>query len=173
MTAAAGIVHEEFHGREFARRGGALRDGAALGQPAGAATRWRRRATRRIVDAADSRRSSSPDGAGRVRVIAGEFARREGPGEDVHADRTSGTCACRRRDADDARGARRLHDGARRAARRGARRTAPRPIARGGGRRSSIAPATRSSDRARTTTRRRCSSAASRSTSRSSATARS
>ena len=35
MTAASGIVHEEFHGRDFARRGGHVRNGATVGQPAG------------------------------------------------------------------------------------------------------------------------------------------
>jgi redox-sensitive bicupin YhaK (pirin superfamily) len=77
MTAASGIVHEEFHSADFARRGGTLemvqlwvnlpaRDKVA---PAGYQT---------LLDA-DIPSVPLPDGAGRVRVIAGEFDGRRGP----------------------------------------------------------------------------------------------
>ncbi len=77
MTAGAGIVHEEFHAREFARRGGALemvqlwvnlraRDKPA---PPGYQT---------LLNA-DIPQAALPRDAGQVRVIAGEYAGRKGP----------------------------------------------------------------------------------------------
>ena len=122
MTAASGIVHEEFHGREFAQRGGPVRDGPALGQPAAQATRWRLPATRRSSRQPRSRSVPLPGGLGTARVIAGEFAGAKGPAQtftpmhvvDLRSRRRSGR----------ARAAGRLDDGARRAARRAARWTA-------------------------------------------------
>jgi redox-sensitive bicupin YhaK (pirin superfamily) len=77
MTAASGLVHEEFHGREFARRGGlfemvqlwvnlpARHKGAPPGYQA--------------IAAAQIPELALPDGGGAVRVIAGEFLGAKGP----------------------------------------------------------------------------------------------
>ncbi|MDX5362901.1 MAG: pirin family protein [Pseudazoarcus pumilus] len=77
MTAGAGILHEEFHGEGFARRGGELemvqlwvnlpaRDKTA---PPGY----------QAIRSADIPVVKLPDGAGAARVIAGELAGRRGP----------------------------------------------------------------------------------------------
>lgn len=77
MTAASGILHEEFHSEQFRRRGGQLemvqlwvnlpaRD--KMGQPA-----YQSLLDAQIPDIALS------EGRGRVRVIAGEFDGRTGP----------------------------------------------------------------------------------------------
>ena len=78
MTAASGIVHEEFHGREYARRGG----------PFEMVQLWVNLPAQRQEGAAglpghpgqpDTRRSTLPRGQGSVRVIAGEFDGASGP----------------------------------------------------------------------------------------------
>ncbi|HSX80557.1 MAG TPA: pirin family protein [Candidatus Saccharimonadia bacterium] len=77
MTAASGLVHEEFHGHEFARRGGLF----AMVQlwvnlPAKdkmAPPRYQSIVSNQIPTV------SLPDGHGVVRVIAGEFAGAQGP----------------------------------------------------------------------------------------------
>lgn len=77
MTAASGILHEEFHSAQFTRSGGTLemvqlwvnlpaRDKMA---PAGYQT---------VLDG-DIPSVSLPDGLGRVRVIVGEYAGHSGP----------------------------------------------------------------------------------------------
>jgi len=77
MTAGAGIVHEEFQSERFTRAGGTLqmvqlwvnlpaKDKSA---PAGYQS----------LAAADIPEVALPDGAGRLRVIAGEFDGRRGP----------------------------------------------------------------------------------------------
>src|SRR5688572_39291 len=77
MTAASGLVHEEMHGREFTRRGGTLemlqlwvnlpaRDKAG---PPGYQS----------ITAAQVPEVPLPDGAGRVRVIAGSYGGQTGP----------------------------------------------------------------------------------------------
>jgi redox-sensitive bicupin YhaK (pirin superfamily) len=77
MTAASGILHEEFHSEEFTRRGGQLemvqlwvnlpaRD--KMGQPG----------YQSLLDA-QIPSIPLPGGAGRVRVIAGEFDGHKGP----------------------------------------------------------------------------------------------
>jgi redox-sensitive bicupin YhaK (pirin superfamily) len=77
MTAAAGIVHEEFHSRDFTAKGGTLemvqlwvnlprKDKSA---PPGYQT----------LTAAGIPQVELADGAGRVRVIAGSFGGRSGP----------------------------------------------------------------------------------------------
>jgi len=77
MTAGAGILHEEFHGEGFARRGGELemvqlwvnlpaRDKVA---PPGY----------QAIRSADIPMVKLPGGAGTARIIAGEFAGRRGP----------------------------------------------------------------------------------------------
>ncbi|SUI85676.1 Quercetin 2,3-dioxygenase [Serratia marcescens] len=47
MTAASGILHEEFHSRDFSRKGRHHGNGAAVGQPAGQGQNGRSRVTRR------------------------------------------------------------------------------------------------------------------------------
>jgi len=77
MTAASGLVHEEFHGRDFARRGGPFemvqlwvnlpaKDKLASPGYQG-------------IDAREIPTVSLADGRGAVRVIAGEFAGAKGP----------------------------------------------------------------------------------------------
>lgn len=77
MTAAAGIVHEEFHGREFAQRGGSF-EVAQLWVNLPAKDKMSPPHYQPILD---SRIPvvSLPDGAGKARVIAGEFAGAKGP----------------------------------------------------------------------------------------------
>jgi hypothetical protein len=73
MTAGGGILHEEFHSAvRRARR--AVRDGAAVGQPA-ERDKMAAAGYQAIADGADSR-VPLPDGAGTVRVIAGDVRRR-------------------------------------------------------------------------------------------------
>ena len=77
MTAASGILHEEFHSRDFTAKGGTLEmvqlwvnlpkkdKSAAPGY--------------QTLMAADIPEVVLPDGAGRLRVIAGAFGGRQGP----------------------------------------------------------------------------------------------
>ena len=77
MTAASGLVHEEFHSEKFTREGGmfevvqlwvnlpAEHKGAAPGY--------------QTLKSADIPRIALPNGAGSLRVIAGEFGGRKGP----------------------------------------------------------------------------------------------
>ena len=91
MTAAAGIVHEEFHSREFTRSGGTMRDGAALGEPAGggqdAAPGYQNIAQRDDPGRAAARRCGH--GARHRRRVR----RPPRPGKHVHADRCVGRAA--------------------------------------------------------------------------------
>jgi redox-sensitive bicupin YhaK (pirin superfamily) len=77
MTAASGLVHEEFHGRDFARRGGMFEMVQLwVNLPAKdkmAAPRYQGILNSQIPAV------SLPDGQGTVRVIAGEFAGAMGP----------------------------------------------------------------------------------------------
>src|SRR6266850_7758428 len=77
MTAASGLVHEEFHGREFARRGGMFEMVQLwVNLPARdkmAAPRYQGIGHGAIPTV------GLPDGHGAVRVIAGEFAGAKGP----------------------------------------------------------------------------------------------
>src|SRR5258705_309012 len=77
MTAASGIVHEEFHGRDFARRGGMFEMGQLwVNLPAKdkmAPPRYQSILEREIP------KVGLPGGRGSVRVIAGEFAGAKGP----------------------------------------------------------------------------------------------
>lgn len=77
MTAAAGLVHEEFHGTEYARKGGPFemiqlwvnlpkKDKMAKPGYQG-------------IESARIPRVELPDGAGSVRVIAGEYRDERGP----------------------------------------------------------------------------------------------
>jgi redox-sensitive bicupin YhaK (pirin superfamily) len=77
MTAASGIVHEEFHGRDFARRGGMFEMVQLwVNLPARdkmAPARYQNILNSQIPTV------SLPDGRGVVRVVAGEFAGTRGP----------------------------------------------------------------------------------------------
>ena len=77
MTAASGVLHEEFHGREFARTGGTFEMAQIwVNLPA-----RDKRAAPRYQDIATSQIPSVElaGGAGRVRVIAGECLGAKGP----------------------------------------------------------------------------------------------
>ena len=77
MTAASGIVHEEFHGRDYARRGGMFEMVQLwVNLPAKdkmAPPGYQSILSSRIPSV------SLPDGRGAVRVIAGEFSGARGP----------------------------------------------------------------------------------------------
>jgi len=77
MTAGAGIVHEEFHAPEFAGRGGTL-EMVQLWVNLPAADKMAAPAYQTLL-AADIPTVELDGGAGRVRVVAGEFAGRRGP----------------------------------------------------------------------------------------------
>lgn len=77
MTAASGILHEEFHSEDFTRNGGTL-DMVQLWVNLPARDKMSAPGYQAIVDA-QIPAAALPDGAGRVRVIAGEFAGRVGP----------------------------------------------------------------------------------------------
>ena len=77
MTAASGLMHEEFHSREFTRRGGTL-EMAQLWVNLPAKDKMSSPRYQPIV-AADIPGVELPDGAGRVRVIAGHYKERKGP----------------------------------------------------------------------------------------------
>lgn len=77
MTAASGVVHEEFHGREFAKRGGQF-EMVQLWVNLPAKDKM---SAPRYQGISDSQipRVSLPNGQGTVRVIAGEFVGTRGP----------------------------------------------------------------------------------------------
>jgi redox-sensitive bicupin YhaK (pirin superfamily) len=77
MTAAGGIVHEEFHGREFARRGGVF-EMVQLWVNLPARDKMSPPGYQPILSS-EIPAVSLPDGQGTVRVIAGEFAGSKGP----------------------------------------------------------------------------------------------
>src|SRR5262245_34653039 len=77
MTAASGLVHEEFHGREFARRGGMF-EMVQLWVNLPAKHKLTPPRYQALLDA-EIPAVALPGGAGKVRVIAGEFAGRQGP----------------------------------------------------------------------------------------------
>lgn len=77
MTAAAGIVHEEFHGRDFARRGGIF-EMVQLWVNLPAKDKMSPPGYQAILNS-EIPAVSLPDGRGTVRVIAGEFAGAKGP----------------------------------------------------------------------------------------------
>jgi redox-sensitive bicupin YhaK (pirin superfamily) len=77
MTAASGLVHEEFHGRDFARRGG-LFEMVQLWVNLPAKDKTAPPGYQGIVSA-DIPTVTLPDGAGTARVIAGELAGVRGP----------------------------------------------------------------------------------------------
>jgi redox-sensitive bicupin YhaK (pirin superfamily) len=79
MTAGSGVVHEEFHGRDFARRGGTLEMVQLwVNLPARdkmAPPRYQSIVSGQIPTV------KLPDGHGTIRVIAGRFAGAKGPAE--------------------------------------------------------------------------------------------
>jgi quercetin 2,3-dioxygenase len=77
MTAAAGVVHDEFHSREFTRNGGTL-EMVQLWVNLPAAKKMSTPRYQPIVDS-DIPVVPLADDAGRVRVIAGTFAGSNGP----------------------------------------------------------------------------------------------
>src|SRR6266850_2935636 len=77
MTAASGILHEEFHSRDFTRTGGTL-EMVQLWVNLPAKNKMAAPVYQTLL-AADIPSVELPDRAGRVRVIAGEFDGHRGP----------------------------------------------------------------------------------------------
>ncbi len=77
MTAASGILHEEFHSEAFSRRGGTL-EMVQLWVNLPAADKMTAPAYQNILDA-DIPVVPLAEGAGKVRVIAGQFGGQRGP----------------------------------------------------------------------------------------------
>ena len=77
MTAASGIIHEEFHSEDFTRRGGRL-EMAQLWVNLPAADKMSAPGYQNIT-AAMIPNVALPDDAGTLRVIAGEYAGQQGP----------------------------------------------------------------------------------------------
>ena len=77
MTAASGLVHEEFHGRDFARRGGTF-EMVQLWVNLPAKDKMTPPRYQSIVDS-QIPKVALPDGGGTLRVIAGEFGGVTGP----------------------------------------------------------------------------------------------
>jgi quercetin 2,3-dioxygenase len=77
MTAASGILHKEFHSQEFTRKGGTL-EMAQLWVNLPARDKMSAPRYQNILDA-DIPAVALPGGAGKVRVIAGEFDGHRGP----------------------------------------------------------------------------------------------
>ncbi|HPQ95328.1 MAG: pirin family protein [Thiothrix sp.] len=77
MTAASGVVHEEFHGRDFAHRGGRF-EMIQLWVNLPAKDKMNPPGYQGILDS-DIPVAELADGQGRVRVIAGEFDGQRGP----------------------------------------------------------------------------------------------
>ncbi len=77
MTAASGIIHEEFHSPEFTRNGGTI-EMAQLWVNLPAKDKLAKPGYQALLDR-DIPSVDLPDGAGRVRVIAGEYAGHTGP----------------------------------------------------------------------------------------------
>jgi len=77
MTAAGGILHEEYHSREFARNGGNF-EMVQLWVNLPAKDKMAAPGYQTLLDA-EIPSVALPDDAGRVRVIAGEYQGRRGP----------------------------------------------------------------------------------------------
>ncbi len=77
MTAASGILHEEFHSHEFTRKGGEL-EMVQLWVNLPAKDKKAPAGYQSILDA-DIPAVALPDGAGTLRVIAGDYAGHAGP----------------------------------------------------------------------------------------------
>jgi redox-sensitive bicupin YhaK (pirin superfamily) len=79
MTAASGVVHEEFHSEKFTRAGGPM-EMMQLWVNLPAKDKMSPPRYQTLLDA-EIPSVSLPDGAGRVRVIAGEFGGHKGPAQ--------------------------------------------------------------------------------------------
>ncbi|SAI30251.1 pirin-like protein [Bordetella ansorpii] len=79
MTAAGGILHEEFHSQAFARRGGRL-EMAQLWVNLPARDKMRPPRYQALLSR-DIPQVSLPDGAGTLRVIAGQYESARGPAQ--------------------------------------------------------------------------------------------
>ncbi len=79
MTAGAGIVHEEFHGRAFAKRGGVF-EMVQLWVNLPAKDKLTKPGYQAVLDS-DIPAVDLPEGQGTVRVIAGEFSGQRGPAQ--------------------------------------------------------------------------------------------
>ncbi len=77
MTAASGVVHEEFHSEKFTRSGGPM-EMMQLWVNLPAKDKMSPPRYQTLIDA-DIPSVTLPDGAGRLRVIAGEFGGHKGP----------------------------------------------------------------------------------------------
>ncbi len=77
MTAASGIIHEEFHSEKFTRSGGRM-EMMQLWVNLPAKDKMSPPRYQTLLER-DIPSVSLPDGAGRLRVIAGEFAGHQGP----------------------------------------------------------------------------------------------
>jgi len=77
MTAGSGVVHEEFHSREFAGKGGKL-EMVQLWVNLRAKDKWTKPRYQTLLDS-DIPNIALPQDAGNVRVIAGEYGGRKGP----------------------------------------------------------------------------------------------
>lgn len=77
MTAASGLLHEEYHSPEFSRTGGTL-EMAQLWVNLPAADKMAQPRYQTLLDQ-DIAQVELPDNAGLVRVIAGEYAGKQGP----------------------------------------------------------------------------------------------
>ena len=82
MTAASGILHDEFHSPEFTQRGGAL-EMVQLWVNLPAEHKMSKPRYQSILNA-QIPQVALPEGAGSVRVIAGDYAGEEGTGRHVH-----------------------------------------------------------------------------------------
>jgi redox-sensitive bicupin YhaK (pirin superfamily) len=79
MTAGAGLVHEEMHSQEYTRRGGKF-EAIQLWVNLPKSLKMTRPKYQTILSS-DIVQAALPDGAGTVRVIAGEFFGAKGPAE--------------------------------------------------------------------------------------------
>ncbi len=77
MTAASGIIHEEFHSEDFTRRGGRM-EGVQLWVNLPASDKMADPGYQTLL-AADIPTVTLADGAGTLRVIAGDFTGQHGP----------------------------------------------------------------------------------------------
>ena len=104
MTAASGILHEEFHSGRFTREGGTM-EMMQLWVNLPAKDKMSKPGYQTLLDA-DIPRVALPDGAGTLRVIAGAFAGHRGPARTftpinvwdlrLTAGGTARLCRCRR-----------------------------------------------------------------------------
>ncbi len=94
MTAASGLVHEEFHGRDFARRGGVL-EMVQLWVNLPARDKMSPPRYQSILNS-QIPSLTLPEGGGSLRVIAGEFAGIKGTSKYIYARSCVGSSADRR-----------------------------------------------------------------------------